>query len=323
MILVPALAAFSLYGQTPAPSFEVATIRPAPPITTLAAQIQSGKAHIGMNIDGARVDIGFMSLADLLAYAYRVKAFQISGPDWMKQERFDIQAKLPDGASKDQVPEMMQALLTERFKLAEHRENKEHPVYALIPGKNGPKLVESTAEPDPPAAAAPAPDAPGGRGAIAFGTPNGAVSIKQEGRGMVVTGGQPGVGATRMTMGQNGSMRMEMSKITMAALADMLTRFVDRPVLDMTDLKGTYQVALELPLEDLMNMARAMAPELAGLGGGRGGPGGADAPVTASDPSGGGSIFNAVQQLGLKLDARKAPIETIVVDHLEKTPSEN
>ena len=321
MILVPALAAFSLYGQTPAPSFEVATIRPAPPITTLAAQIQSGKAHVGMNIDGARVDIGFMSLADLLAYAYRVKPFQISGPDWMKQERFDIQAKLPDGASKDQVPEMMQALLSERFKLAEHRETKDHPVYALIPGKNGPKLVESAAEPDPPPAAALAPDTPGGRGAVSFGTPNGAVSIKQEGRGMVVTGGQPGIGATRVSMGQNGSMRMEMSKMTMAALADMLTRFVDRPVLDMTELKGTYQVALELPLEELMAMARAMAPELAGLGG-PGGPGPANAPATASDPSG-GSIFNAVQQLGLKLDSRKAPIETIVVDHLEKTPGEN
>src|SRR5690349_7724419 len=97
------------------------------------------------------------------------------------------------------------------------------------------------------------------------------MNIKQSAKGMVITGGQSGVGSMRMTVGQNGSMRMEMSKMSMTALADMLSPFVDRPVVDMTELKGTYQVGLDLPMEELMNMAKAMAP---GLAGGPGGPGG-------------------------------------------------
>jgi uncharacterized protein (TIGR03435 family) len=156
-----------------------------------------------------------------------------------------------------------------------------------------------------------------------IGTPNGQMSVTANGRGAVIKGGPNGT--MKMSMGENGVMRMEMSKTSMSALADMLAPFVDRPVIDMTDLKGNYQVALELPMEDLMRLARARVPELAGVpgAGGPAGPGGgAPAAPTASDPSG-TSIFQANQQLGLRLEPRKAPIETIVVDHLEKTPTEN
>lgn len=329
LIATLALVGGVLHAQTPTPAFEVASIRPAPPITELAAQIQSGKAHVGMSIDGARADFGFVSLADLIAQAYRIKPYQLTGPDWMKQQRFDVTAKIPDGASKDQVPEMLQALLADRFKLAVTRETKELPVYALVVGKNGLKMKESppeeapAANSDAPAAAAPTPSAPGGRGAFAIGTADGPVTVRQEGRGMVVTGGPNGT--TRVSAGENGNMRMEMSRMSMARLADMLTPFVDRPVVDMTELKGAYQVALELPMQELVNMARAMAPELAGPGGPIGrGPNpaaGPDAPV-APDPSG-TSMFQAVQQLGLRLEPRKAPVETIVVDHLEKSPTDN
>src|SRR5262249_52825872 len=104
--------------------------------------------------------------------------------------------------------------------------------------------------------------------------------------------------------------------------------FVDRPVVDMTELKGTYQVALELSMQEMMSLARARAPELGipvppgpGGPGAPGIPGGTDT-VTASDP-GGSSMFAAVQQLGLKLEPRKAPVQVVVVDHIEKTPTEN
>ena len=82
----------TLFGQAPAvvPAFEVATIRAAPPITELIQQLQSGKAKIGMSVDGARVDMGFSSLADLIRIAYGVKAYQVQGPDWMSQQRFEI-----------------------------------------------------------------------------------------------------------------------------------------------------------------------------------------------------------------------------------------
>ncbi len=70
-----------------------------------------------MNIDAGRVDIGFLSLADLMQAAFKVKLHQLSGPDWMAAQRFDILAKIPEGATKDDVPQMLQALLAERFKL--------------------------------------------------------------------------------------------------------------------------------------------------------------------------------------------------------------
>ena len=157
-----------------------------------------------------------------------------------------------------------------------------------------------------------------------IGTPNGQMTVTRNGRGAVLTGGPNGT--MKMTTGDNGVTRMEVSRASMDALVSMLSPFVDRPVVDMTELKGNYQVALELPMEDLMRMARARTPDVAGLPGpggvpGPGGAPGATAPA-ASDPSG-TSIFQAVQQLGLRLEPRKAPIETIVVDHLEKTPTEN
>jgi uncharacterized protein (TIGR03435 family) len=114
-------------------------------------------------------------------------------------------------------------------------------------------------------------------------------------------------------------MRMQSSKMTMQAFADLLTRFMDRPVMDMTELKGTYEIALDLSMADLINVAKSsgMVPAGALIGG----PAGAAA--GASDPTGGGSIFEAVQALGLKLEPRKSSVDTIVIDHLEKMPTEN
>src|ERR1041384_8680967 len=66
-------------AQTPALAFEVASIKPAGPINP--ARIAAGAMRIGMTIDAARVDIGFFSIADLIRTAYRVKTYQVSGPD--------------------------------------------------------------------------------------------------------------------------------------------------------------------------------------------------------------------------------------------------
>lgn len=330
------LAAELALGQGTAvlPAFEVASIKPAPPLSLDA--IRSGQLHVGINVKGSRADFGFMSLADLLAYAYRVKPHQVSGPDWMRETRWDILAKLPDGESTDRAPEMLQALLAERFKLSVHRENREHPVYEMVAAKGELKLKPSEPEDDTPGPGAAGADAPvpgfflgGGIGA---GASN--VRVNADGRGMVVTGGPNGT--MRITPGSTGGMRLEMSKVTMPALADMLTPFTDRTVVDRTDLKGTYQVALDLPMEALLglvqNAARTAGLPVAGLPGGAGArlgglgggliPGGVGPLAGASDPSG-SSIVQAIQQLGLKLEARKAPVETIVVDRLEKTPTEN
>ncbi|HTC88474.1 MAG TPA: TIGR03435 family protein [Bryobacteraceae bacterium] len=89
-------------------------------------------------------------MATYIAYAYRVKNYEISGPDWMASERFDITAKLPAGRSAKDAIEMLRALLEERFQLKTHRESKELPAYALVVGKGGLKMQESATEPGAP-----------------------------------------------------------------------------------------------------------------------------------------------------------------------------
>ncbi len=301
-------------------AFEVATIKPSK--MPSPGDMMNGKAHVGMKTDAARVDIGFMSLNDLIGLAYKVKTYQISGPDWMgaMNERFDVLAKMPDGATKDQVPEMLQVLLAERFKLAIHHDTKERPVYALVVGKSGSKLKESA--PDPPASPAAeksdgAPGEPAGAAPAADASPQFKVQRNSDGSSGTATVHGPD-GNAKMSFGPNG-MHMEFEKMTMAKLAETLTPFVDRPVVDMTEMKGNYQLALDLAMEDLKNVARkfgAAVPGAAPASGDTGLP--SDA---ASDPT--GSVFTSVLQLGLKLEPRKAPLDLIVIEHIEKMPTEN
>jgi uncharacterized protein (TIGR03435 family) len=318
-----ALATVAVAGQTPpsGPTFEVAVIKPSVPLTDLRsaeAKIRSGQLRIGLTVVGARVEIGFMSLAELIRTAYDVKPYQISGPDWMTSERFDVTAKLPDGATKDQVNVMLQALLAERFKLTLHREKKDRPVYALVVGKGGSKLKESAPDADAVKSDAAKGDAP-----AAIVVNGQSVVASRDGRGAVMTGGP--TGPVRISIGPAGE-HIEALKITMPAFATVLTGMVDRPVLDMTGLTGTYQLALDIPMADLQAMAMKAAAA-AGiqlpvpLNDRAGGDGRGFAPV-ASDP-GGSSIFQAVQELGLKLEPRQAPVDVIVIDHVEKTPTEN
>jgi uncharacterized protein (TIGR03435 family) len=89
----------------------------------------------------------------------------------------------------------------------------------------------------------------------------------------------------------------------------------------MTGLKGNFQVALDMSLADLMKMAQASGMTLPGAGGGAAAGAPANAPAdAASDPSGGQAVYSSIEQLGLKLDERKAPVERLVIDSAEKTP---
>src|SRR5579862_4295660 len=128
--LLAMLLTTSAFAQAPAGvAFEVATVKPAAPIALTPQALTSGKLRIGVTVVGSRVDIGYVSLADLIRMAYDVKPYQISGPDWMAAARFDITAKLPDAAPKDQVNECLRAPLADRFKLTIHHESKERPIY--------------------------------------------------------------------------------------------------------------------------------------------------------------------------------------------------
>jgi uncharacterized protein (TIGR03435 family) len=316
VVLTAAIAAFA---QTPAPpplAFEVASIKPAGPLDPVA--IQQGKLRLGMKVDGAICDIESFSLKDLIRTAYEVKDYQITGADSlgsaMDAQRFNIQATMPAGATEKQVPQMLQALLADRFKLVVRRETKDQSVYALVVAKGGPKLKAS--EPDPPAPDTPpeAPDTPK-KGEMVLGQGSNQVRISGNmagGNGMTVKGGP--MGSMHMTM-VDGKLHLEAAKMSMTSLAETATTFVGRPVVDMTELKGNYQVALDLSRDDIKNVAKAAGMTLPGGAGGQ--------PSTdASDPSG-STIFASIQQMGLKLEARKAPLAFIVVEHFEKSPTEN
>lgn len=291
------------FAQT-APTFEVASIKRAEPLSVNAAI--AGKMNLGMTIDNAQVNVKSMSLAELMRVAYKVKTFQISGPDWLATERYTITAKMPAGSNRNQVPEMLQALLADRFKLAFHRTNTEQSVYALVVMKGGVKLQESA--PDDPA-----PAATSGPAAPLAPTPT-------DGGAQVRVGVSSDVGGTVSTASLNGSMKMlprengmriQATKMNAVGMVDMLGRFVERPVIDMTDLKGRYDFTLDVGFEDMLALARAAGMNIPIQG-----------PTTAPEP-GSSAVFTAIQQYGLKLEPRKAPIEMLVIDHVEKTPTEN
>jgi uncharacterized protein (TIGR03435 family) len=251
------------------PSFEVASIKPSDPNP-------SNPTWVGMSADRALVTYTNITLRDCIRAAYRVRDFQVIGPEWINNSRFEITAKLPAGASPDQIPEMLQVLLVERFKLTLRRDKKEQSVYALTVGKDGPNLkaAEMRTETQSPTAAGP------------DGKPRQAMMFRFSPSGVVLTA----------------------PSANLASFVEVMSRFTDRPVVDMTGLDGQYVLTLTFAPETTHGLPTA------GLLGPDGTP-------TSSDPA--PSIFEAVQQYGLRLEARKAPLEMLTVIHLEKTPTEN
>jgi uncharacterized protein (TIGR03435 family) len=227
-----ALALFTAVGVFGQPAaFEVASVR----------LNKSGTGSSRFNSGKGSVHSTNVSLRDLIRFAYGVKDYQLTGPDWLATQRFDIVAKAEAPVPDDQLMAMLQTLLAERFKLAIHRETKERTVYELVVGKNGPRLHEV------------------------------------EAGGQHSSGGRGFLSAQRMSMSQ---------------LADSLSRTVSLPVLNMTGIEGVFDIELK------------WAPE--------------------EDNANGPSIFTAVQeQLGLKLEQRKGPMEFIIVDRAERIPTEN
>jgi uncharacterized protein (TIGR03435 family) len=214
-------------GQVTTPSkpplsFEVASIKPAGSLS------MSGMPP-GMSNDNVRLYLSSTSVIDLVCRAYSVSRNQVvNGPDWLFRsdvERFEIVAKIPHGATKEQVPEMLQALLSERFKLAAHREKRELLVYALTADTGGPKLDEAVLDPPAPAGA---------------GQPAEARSSESR----------------RETLGQNGWIRTEYDGITMERFASILSHYMDRPVVDQTGLKGNYRVFYDIDSMALLRQAR-------------------------------------------------------------------
>ena len=329
IVLCPVIAllfiAGSTFGQTlPGRAFDVASIKPtAMDVQKLAAAVRAGEApNVGARVTKSQATYSFVTLKELIVTAYDLKPGQISGPDWLNDsgaQRFDIVAKLPDDATVDQVPQMLQTLLADRFKLVVHRDTKERSVMALVVGSSGPKLKETTAdelqEIDP--------DAPLKTGERQMDTPQGPVrmTVTPTG-GATINMGKRGIWTQSIVPGPPLSLHLEGKGVTMSSFADMLTQLTatmgggGTTLVDMTGLKGHYVVGIDISMADLLKIAQTVgvavpqAPPAAGAG------------VSASDP-GSSSALDAVQALGLKLESRKAPQQLLIVDKVEKTPTAN
>jgi uncharacterized protein (TIGR03435 family) len=285
-----AFCAIALAQPPAAPTFEVASIKPSTP--QQAGRMMMRQRGGPGTPDPSQYSVEGFPLSRVIQQAYGVQSYQISGPSWIDSERYDIVAKVPPGTTKEQFQLMLQGLLAERFKLVAHKETKELPTYALVVAKGGPKMKESPKE-DPDAAKdAPPPQPQVGR--------DGRPQMPKGGRGMMVMMGPKGLHA-------------EAARSTMAQLADFLSNQLGRPVLDATGLTAQYDYAIDFSPEGLASMKGMpmMAPP-PGTGGGADG-----------GPEGGGSIFSAVQDLGLTLESRKGQVALIVVDSVNKTPTEN
>ena len=247
----------------------------------------------------------------------------------MATEHFDIVAKMPEGSKKADAPKMLQTLLEDRFKLTTHRASAEHPVLALVVGKGGPKLKASAEKP-----VAIDESAPLKPGESKMDGSDGPVRVKVD----MTTG------SSVIDMGLQGkmsfkldpatrTMHLEFSMTTMTGFADMVTQLFaqlggtgGRQVVDMTGIQGNYDATVDLGLAEIIAMARAAGADIpaGGPAGAPGGAGGRDNVPVASDPGGGGtSLADAVQSMGLKLESRKATVDQLIVDHIEKTPTEN
>ena len=228
------------------PVFEAASIHIAEPG-------EAGPGDIPRNMDSSPGHFAMRNvpLRYCLEWAWDLKDYEISGPDWIKSEnRYDIIANAPGAATEDEMRLMLRNLLRERFQMKIRRETRNLDVYVLGLGKGEPKVKEASADE---------------QSSLGGTDPKGSVKFTK----------QP------------------ISRFTF-----MLTRRLDKPALDETGLKGLYDFTIDL----------------SGLGF-NGNP-----PEDTSAPS----VFTTVpENLGLRLEAAKRPVDILVVDHAEKVPTAN
>lgn len=284
------VSASSVAQSDQSPHFEVASVKP------VAREVPMGFTQDAGHMSWARIP-----LTNLISSAYHVNLDQITGPDWLDSEFYAIQAKLPDGSTPDQYPQMISNLLAERFGLVAHRVTKDVDGYELIVAPGGPKLTRSDPATAPPA---PVPSGAGGRGDIQM--------PRKDANGFPVLSGF-GPWASYI---DGGMVRMTFQNSTMAFLASRLRSELSRselgqttPVIDRTGISGRFDFQLAFPA-----LSQRLPSELRLRTGKEFSPG-------DGDPS---AISSAMEkQLGLKLRRVKTPLDFIVVDHVERVPTAN
>jgi uncharacterized protein (TIGR03435 family) len=216
LILVTLIFSLELLGQGQ-PQFEVASIKPAGPLTP--------DLVLGLRADGAQVHISWASIKDLIYIGYQIKRYQIVGPDWLGGDHFEVAAKIPEGISQRTIAGMMQNLLKDRFGLKTHWDKKEFPVYSLELAKPVPDIKEATP--------------PESEVLFPMGNIRGLSSIVDWGSG------------SRFSFADN---LLDAKKLNMDQFTEWLGNFMDKPVINNTGLKGYYDFSLKLSPQDFQTM---------------------------------------------------------------------
>ncbi|HEY6340419.1 MAG TPA: TIGR03435 family protein [Bryobacteraceae bacterium] len=260
--LIAALPPRAAAQQAQPLAFEVASVRQAPNSAPLTPEdIRAGRNVPRMSIEGDRVDITNMPMRTILGIAYGVMPIYIFGESWLEGVRWDIQAKMPAAATREQVPGPLRALLEERFALRAHSEMRDMPIYALVEAKGGIRLQGLP------------PDAP--------------ISSK--------------------TDPASGKMEMVGTLDTIIGLTGGAAR-LNAPVENHTGLSGKYKVSLDTRL--VFAWAQQMKP--------------GDSVTPGPDDSDAVDRMSEIlAPMGLKLERRKVPKEVVVIDHMNRTPTEN
>jgi uncharacterized protein (TIGR03435 family) len=243
-----------------------------------------------------------MSLRALLVRVFQVdQPSLLVSPGWLNQVNVDIHATIPAGSTRAHVPEMMKTLLMTRFRMRVHTEPRPTDVYELVVADGGVRMekVPAVNEVDKEFPGDPSRESPSLDQTIE--------GIEGRTRSILTDRGQ--IVITEESMYERirtdrGTEEIDATRITMGQLATMLSFTVDRPVVDGTKLTGLYKLRIELPPPTF-----AITSVLV--------------PITPTTEPNVVSPFRAVEKLGLKLERRRLPVDTIVVDQIARTPTEN
>ena len=274
LVLLPILAT-ALAAQIPDSRivFEVATVKHGRP-----GDYSAGGSGGPGTRDPTTYSATNYPVSSLLGIAYGISSYQLAGPSWLDEERFTVAAKVPEGATKEQLGLMMRNLLIERFKLAAHLEKREVAGYQLVVAKCGPKLALSSGDPtqDDDLAKPPAPFK---------------MTLDKAGYPELPPGRHYSMAVNK------DRARWRFADESMEDFAAMLGSQIRRPIVNATGLTGRYDFVVSWSYA-------AMQP---------------NAPADS-----GPSIFAATQkQLGLRLESKKVLVDTVIIDHIERTPTEN
>jgi uncharacterized protein (TIGR03435 family) len=288
-ILAAVMAAAQSPAARPTEEFEVASVKPSAPVPPNGG-VYFGPVRGGPGTpDPELITWSYARLRDLLMTAYNVKNYQLSGPAWLNTERYDVVARVPAGATKEQVSVMWQRLLADRFGVMVHHESREFQVEELVIDKGGSKLKETAWDPTSP---------------LPPGPP------QRDNNGGLTSPGQ----VVMIYPRENGASFHTVAKAQpISQLTATLGNALNRPVLDKTGLTGKYDYTMDYMLDQGVGPPPPPPGNVTGPGA---------VPLNASEAA--ADITTAVQQqLGLRLVPNKAMIDVVVVDKAEKVPTAN